>query len=85
MQARSEAPRPASGVPGGRPVMRAMPSADVPTQCARARGTCIGRHAAPGAGKPVVFDRRVAAATAGSALPAGRLRRLTRAGLRPLH
>lgn len=85
MQARREAPRPASGVPGGRPVMRAMPSADVPTQCARARGTCIGRHAAPSAGGSAAFDQFVTAATAGSALPAGRLRRLTRAGLRPLH
>ncbi len=85
MQARREAPRPASGVPSSRPVMRAMPSADVPTQCARARGTCIGRHGAQSAGKPVVFVRRVTAATAGSALPAGRHRRLMRAGLRPLH
>lgn len=85
MQARTEAPRPASGVPSGRPVMRGRPSADVPTQCARARGTCIGSNATPGADKPVVFDRRVAAASAGSALPAGRHRRLTRAVLRPLH
>lgn len=81
MQARTEAPRPASG----RPVTRGMASADVPTQCARARGTCIDRNAAPGAGKPLVSDPRVAAATAGSALPAGRHRRLTRAVLRPLH
>lgn len=85
MQARTEAPRPANGVPSGRPVMRGRPSADVPTQCARARGTCIGRNAAPGAGGPAGFDHLVTAATAGSALPAGRHRRLTRAVLRPLH
>lgn len=85
MQARTEAPRPASGVPSGRPVRRAMPSADVPTQCARARGTCIGRQVAPGAGGSAAFDRFVTAATAGSALPAGRRGRLTRAVPRPLH
>lgn len=85
MQARTEAPRPASGVPSGRPVMRGMPFADVPTQCARARGTCIGRNAAPGAGGSAAFDPLVTAATAGSAPPARRHRRLTRPVLRPLH
>lgn len=85
MQARTEAPRPANSVPSGRPVMRGRPSADVPTQCARARGTCIDCNAVPDAGKPVVFDHRVTAATAGSALPAGHHRRLTPAALRPLH
>lgn len=85
MQARTEAPRPANGVPSGRPVMRGRPSADVPTQCARARGTCIGRNAAPGARGWAAFDHLATAATAGSALPAGRHRRLTRAALRPLH
>lgn len=85
MQARTEAPRPANGVPSGRPAMRAMPFADVPTQCARARGTCIGRNAAPGAGGSAAFDHLVTAATAGSALPAARHRSLTRAALRPLH
>ena len=83
MQARMEALRPASGVPSGRPVMRAMPSADMPTQCARARGTFIDRHAAPGPRASVVFDRLMAVASAGSASPAAHRHCLTRAVLQP--
>lgn len=84
MQARMEALSPASGVLNGWPVMRAMPSADRPTQCARARGTFIDRHAVPGPRASVVFDRLMAVASAGSASPAAHRHCLTRAFLRPL-
>lgn len=84
MQARTEALRPASGVLNGWPVMRAMPSADRPTQCARARGTFIDRDAAPGRGGSAAFDHLAAVASAGSASPAVHRHCLTRAFLRPL-
>ena len=83
MQARMEALRPASGVPSGRPVMRAMPSADMPTQCARARGSFAVRNAAPGPGASVAFGRLAALASAGSASQSALRCRTARAVLRP--
>jgi hypothetical protein len=73
-----------SGTPRGRPMMRAMPAATLPTQCARARGTFIDRNVAPGDGASVTFDRIAAVASAGSASPAAHRRRITQAVLRPL-
>ncbi len=84
MQARMEALRPASGVLNGWPVMRAMPSADMPTQCARARGTFIDRDAAPGHGGSAAFDHLAAVASAGSASLAALRCCITQALLRPL-